>query len=78
MLREKLEFEQQIKRLQERLKDTEQARAEPVSTSQASDSNPTPAPTYQPDTPASPHGLTPRIPRPQDVAYQDALKRGND
>jgi hypothetical protein len=78
MLREKLELEKQIKRLQERLNETEQAQAESVSTTRASDSNTRPAPTYQPDTPASPHGLTPRVPHPQDVAYQDALKRGKD
>ena len=78
MLREKLELEKQIKRLQERLKETEQARAESASTTRASAPTTRPAPTYLPDTPASPHGLTPRVPRPQDVAYQEALKLGKD
>ncbi len=59
MLREKLELEKQIKRLQERLKETEQARvAESASTTRASDPTTRPAPIYLPDTPASPHGLT--------------------
>jgi hypothetical protein len=77
-LKEKLELEQQIQRLQQRLREHEQVRAETAPTSRATGPIPRPVPTFQPDTPFSPHGLKPRVPRPQDVAYQEALKRGKD
>ena len=78
LLKEKIELENQIKRLQARLQETEQASEEPASTRRVSDFTTRPGPTYLSDTPASPHGLTPRVPRPQDVAYQEALKLGKD
>jgi hypothetical protein len=77
-LKEKLEIEQQIQRLQQRLREHEQVRAETASISRATERTPRPVLTFRPDTPLSPHGLTPRVPRPQDVTYQEALKRGQD
>ena len=75
-LKEKIELEQEIVRLQKQLRAKEKTSAAPDYTRREAERTPQrPTPTFPVDTPFSPHGLTPRVPRPQDVAYQEALKR---
>jgi cell division septum initiation protein DivIVA len=75
-LKEKIELEQQIAHLQKQLRDKDKTSAATASNRREAERTPQrPVPTFPPDPPFSPHGLTPRVPRPQDVAYQEALKR---
>jgi hypothetical protein len=80
-LKEKIELQQQIARLTKQLLDKEEALGAPDSSRRNVDATPTQkqhVPKAPPDTTFSPHGLIPRVPRPQDVAYQEALKRGTE
>ncbi len=70
---------EKIARLKEELNETEQKLEDTDSISGKVGRTPTHQNLVQPfqnATPSSPLGLTPRIPRPQDVAYQETLKGG--